>query len=99
MRPGARTASVNDPLIKKVIRLLSQLNDPRVDLEDYKARFLQGLYPVFGNGYTILVLVDENGEMQARREFISTDLTKVISDDVQFTKGVLYTSYENLKFI
>lgn len=32
MRPGARTVSVNDPLIKKVIRLLSQLNDPRVDL-------------------------------------------------------------------
>ena len=40
MRPGARTASVNDPLIKKVIRLLLQLNDPRVDLEDYKTRFL-----------------------------------------------------------
>ena len=31
MRPGARTVSVNDPLIKKVIRLLSQLNDPRGD--------------------------------------------------------------------
>ena len=70
-----------------------------MDLEDYKTRFLQGLYPIFGNEYTILVLVDENGEMQARREFISTDLTKVISDDVQFTKGVLYTSCKNLKFI
>jgi hypothetical protein len=40
MRPGPRTVSGNDPLIKKVIRLLLQLNDPRVDLEDYKTRFL-----------------------------------------------------------
>ena len=66
-------------------------------MEEYITLFLQGLRSIFGAEYAILLKVDENGGVQVKRQIYFTDRNQLISDDLRFTKGVLYESYERLK--
>jgi two-component system, NtrC family, sensor kinase len=81
------------------IQLLTKINDPRVDLQESEDRFLAGLNSIFGNEYAILLLTDPEGGPTAERKVITISNLVPVITKVEFTEGVLFRSYQQLKLI
>lgn len=81
------------------IQLLSKINDPRIDLNEGEDRFLTGLAPIFKNEYAILVMIDPQGGPIAERKSVRHKSPVPVQDHVEFTSGVLYQSYQDLKLV
>jgi two-component system NtrC family sensor kinase len=85
--------------IINAIHLLSQLNDPQLSLAQFEARFIQGLQTVFDNEFALMVLVGENPELLSIRKSVRWGEQEIIEDNINFTEGLLFTAYEQLKLL
>jgi two-component system NtrC family sensor kinase len=81
------------------VQLLAKINDPRIDLNEGEDRFLAGLSSIFNNEFAILVLTDPQGGPQADRKVLAGKSSVPESDQVEFTSGVLFQSYQDLKLV
>jgi len=81
------------------IQLLAKINDPRVDQQESEDRFLAGLHTIFDNEYAILLLTDTEGGPTAERKLLTTSNSVPVIDKVEFSSGVLFQSYQDLKLI
>ncbi len=89
----------NSSSLVNAIQLLSKINDPRIDLNEGIDRFLEGLTKIFNNEYAILILTDPEGGPVADRKVCTAETPVPVMDQVSFTAGVLFQSYQDLKLI
>jgi PAS domain-containing protein len=89
----------NSSSLVNAIQLLSKINDPRIDLNEGIDRFLEGLARIFNNEYAILVLTDPEGGPTADRKLCTTTTPVPLTDQVNFTSGILFQSYQDLKLM
>lgn len=87
-----------DQLTIRAIHLLSGLNETSLTMGEYEDRFLQGLNSVYENLFAILVKVDDSGSQNAQRKIVVQGKKRIISDEVKFDSGLIYSCFEQLKF-
>jgi two-component system NtrC family sensor kinase len=81
------------------VRLLGKMNDARLGLEDCQELFLKGLFKIFDNEYAIILLTDSEGGKQAQKKTIQKEKPHVKIETVEFSSGLLFTCYQDLKLI
>jgi len=81
------------------IQLLTKINDPRIDLQEGEERFLSGLFKIFDNEFSVLLLTDPEGGLAAERKMVTVKKPTPVLDTVDFSSGILFQSYQDLKMI
>ncbi|MEA5077251.1 MAG: ATP-binding protein [Anaerolineaceae bacterium] len=91
--------NLNSNGLVSAVQLLAKINDPRIDLNEGEDRFLAGLAPIFKNQFAILVLTDPQGGPLADRKVMTSKSAVPDTDQVNFTSGLLFQSYQDLKLV
>lgn len=97
--PKSEYALTDYPAVLNVLRLLSELNNARLSLEEYEACFLHGLTPIFGNEFAILLLLDDSDEIKAIRKIVILGKDGCNQDEVKFDAGILFRSFDRLQLL
>jgi two-component system, NtrC family, sensor kinase len=83
----------------EAIQLLGRMNDSRLGLEDCQELILKGLFQLFGNEYSILLLTDSQGGTKATKKSVKKGRSTVKSETVELSSGILFQCYQDLKTI